>query len=396
MNHGIRKHRHRSAATASLVSVVTLTFVACSDLPIPPSSDGSDPTPSTAVDPTLTADESPLTADEATAEPGSGGDVTLEQAFYITSRAVDAYRDHARDRGARFTVDAGVVPETRLEIAADRTWTIHLGPDLLRPALTPDVVAFVACHEIGHALGGFPFKRTPAQQEQVAGLATGQFGTVSSAESQADYFATKECLPRLWSTEHEANARFRETVTEYAKTRCDAAWDDVEEQNLCYRLAAVAEDFGRWARSGGDSRPVPELSTPDTTEVTVTRDEYPSLQCRVDTAFQGALCGIKFRGTAIPGLIAPYEQVLTFSPEVEAAAAPDSCTEGPGSRPRCWFAPNATAPDCSGIPELGMCDVVDGQSVVVHCSPDNGVQTFVCPPQAPCGVDADGWADCGF
>ncbi|WP_437786814.1 hypothetical protein [Sorangium sp. So ce1097] len=395
MSHGTRKHRHRGAATASLVSAVALTFVACADLPASPGHDGPDSASPAAEDPALTGDESPLTAGESTTEPASGDEVTLEQAFAITSRVVDAYQDHASAHGARFAVDAGVVESTRLEIRADRTWQIHLGPDLLRPALTPDVVAFIACHEVGHALGGFPFKRTPVQQAQAEGLATGQYGTVSSAESQADYFATKECLPRLWSREHAANAGFRETVMEYAKTRCDAAWDDVEEQDLCYRLATVAEDFGRWARSG-DSRPAPELSTPDTTEVTVTKDEYPSLQCRVDTAFQGALCGTKFRGTTIPGLIPPYEQVLTFSPEVEAAAAPDACTEGPGSRPRCWFAPNSTEFDCSGIPEQGMCDVVDGQSAVVTCTPDTGLQTFACLPGAPCQVDEDGWAGCGF
>ncbi|WP_433933481.1 hypothetical protein AB3662_03960 [Sorangium cellulosum] len=120
-------------------------------------------------------------------------------------------------------------------------------------------------------------------------------------------------------------------------------------------------------------------------------------QRRVDIMFQGALCPTKFRGTAIPGLIPPYEQVLTFSPEVEAAAAPDACTEGPGSRPRCWFAPNATAVDCSGIPELGMCDVIDGQSILVQCDPEKGVQRFVCPPTVPCGVDdEDGFAGCGL
>ncbi|WP_437738322.1 hypothetical protein [Sorangium sp. So ce1335] len=392
MNDGTRKHRYRGAAAASLVSAVALTFVACADLPDSTAHDGLEPA---AELPALTGDESPLTAGESTTEPAPGGEVTMEQAFAIASRAADAYQDHAGAHGARFTVTSGVVDATRLEIGADRTWQLHLGSDLLRPPLTPDVAALIACHEIGHALGGFPFKRTPAQDKQVEGLANGQYGTVSSSESQADYFATKECLPRLWSAEREANASFRETVTEYAKTRCDAAWGGADEQNLCYRLAAVAEDFGRWAR-WGDSRPVPDLSTPDTSEVTVTDDDYPSLQCRVDTAFQGALCGTKFRGTAIPGLIPPYEQVLTFSPEVEAAAAPDSCTEGPGSRPRCWFAPNATEVDCSGIPELGMCDVVDGQSVTVTCQPDTGVQTFVCPPGGPCGVDEDGWAGCGF
>ncbi|WP_437288868.1 trypsin-like serine peptidase [Sorangium sp. So ce406] len=321
------------------------------------------------------------------------GDVTTEQAFDLAVQAADAYRGHAEDHQARFSVEVGSEYLTRLDIAADRIWHVHLGVDLRRPGVTPpDVASLIMCHEVGHALGGFPFKQSTVQQTQVEGLAAGQYGTVSSAESQADYFATKECLPRLWSTEPAVNALFRETVTEHAKAACDAAWDGVEEQDMCYRLAAAAEAFGRWR--GVD--PAPRLSTPDTTEVMVTKEEYPSVQCRVDTLFQGALCPTKFRGTAIPGLIPPYEQVLTFSPEVEAAAAPDACTEGPGSRPRCWFAPNATAVDCSGIPELGMCDVIDGQSVLVQCDPENGVQQFVCPPTAPCGVEEDGFAGCGL
>ncbi|WP_437735038.1 ImmA/IrrE family metallo-endopeptidase [Sorangium sp. So ce1335] len=325
------------------------------------------------------------------------GDVTTEQMFDIASHAVDVYRDHMRDHKARFSVNVGTAAGTKMDIAADRTWHIHLGFDLRRQGVSPpDIAAFAACHEIGHALGGFPFKQSHVQQMQVEGLATGQYGTVSSTEGQADYFATKECLPRLWSAEREVNARFRETATEHAKARCDAAWGDVDAQNLCYRLAAVAERFGRWGRGTEDSRPVPDLSTPDADEVMVTKENNPPLQCRVDTAFQGALCQTKFRGTAIPGLIPPYEQVLTFSPEAEAAAAPDSCTEGPGSRPRCWFAPNATAADCTGIPELGMCDEIDGQSVMILCSPDDGIRQFVCPPHAPCGVDAEGWADCGL
>ncbi|WP_438027199.1 trypsin-like serine peptidase [Sorangium sp. So ce233] len=325
------------------------------------------------------------------------GDVTTEQAFDLANRAVDVYRDPMRDHQARFAVAVGTATATRLEIAADRTWYIHLGFDLRKVGMTPpDVVSFIACHEIGHALGGFPFKRSHVQHRQVEGLATGQYGTVSSAEGQSDYFATKECLPRIWSTEREVNAMFRETVTAYAKAGCDAAWEDVGAQDLCYRIAAVAEDFGRWARRAGDSRPAPDLSTPHTGEVMVTNENNSPLQCRVDTMFQGALCATRFRGTAIPGLIPPYEQVLTFSPEVEAAAAPDSCTEGTGSRPRCWFKPNATAVDCTGIPELGMCDVIDGQSVVIQCSPENGIREFVCPPHAPCGVAEDGFADCGL
>ncbi|HTN90256.1 MAG TPA: trypsin-like peptidase domain-containing protein [Sorangium sp.] len=329
----------------------------------------------------------------AAVESGTGATtITSEQVFDIAIHAVDAYRDHARDNQARLVVSYGTAPSARLEIAADRTWRIHLGVELRRQGLTPpDVAAFIACHEIGHALGGFPFKHTGQQVQQVQGLEMGQFGTVSSAEGQADYFASKECLPRLWSAEREVNARFRETVTAYVKTRCDEAWDGVEAQDLCYRLAAVAEAFGRWT----ERIPVPDLSTPDTSEQAVTNYYNPPPQCRADTIFQGALCQTKFRGTAIPGLIPPYEQALTFSAEVEAAAAPDSCTEGLGARPRCWFAPDVAAPDCTGIPELGTCEEVDGQTAVVTCDSMNGLQKFPCLPTGPCRIDEEGWAVCG-
>ncbi|WP_159396815.1 trypsin-like peptidase domain-containing protein [Sorangium cellulosum] len=325
-------------------------------------------------------------------------DVTTEQVFDIAHRAVEIYQGHAAAHDARFLVNYGTAFNTLIDIQADRDWQINLGVTLRKQGLTPpDIVAFITCHEMGHALGGFPFKRGPAQTAQVEGLATGQYGTVSSAEGQSDYFASKECLPRVWAADLEVNAMFRATVSEYAKTRCDAAWEDVDAQNLCYRIAAVAEGFGIWRRGsdpGESTIPVPRLDTPSTIEVPGTNADNPPGQCRVDTIFQGALCGTKFRGTDIPGLIPPYEQVLTLSPEVEAAAAPDSCTEGPGSRPRCWFAPNATAADCTGIPPTGKCDVVDGQSAQVFCDDENGIQVTICEPGAPCTVDEDGWAFC--
>ncbi|WP_437678432.1 trypsin-like serine peptidase [Sorangium sp. So ce131] len=325
-------------------------------------------------------------------------DVTTEQAFDLAHRAVDVYQGHAKEHGARLLVNYGSKFGTQIDIQADRDWELDLGVTFRKQGVTPpDIAAFMACHEIGHALGGFPFKRTPVQQAQVEGLATGQFGTVSSAEGQADYFASKECLPRLWAAEREVNASFRAAVTDYAKERCDAAWEDADAQNLCYRIAAVAEAFGVWKR-GTDveeaSNPIPRLDTPSTVEAQVTDYENMPAQCRVDTIFQGALCGHKFRGTDIPGLIPPYEQVLTFSPDVEAAAAPDSCTEGPGARPRCWFMPNSTKPDCTGIPETGMCDVIDGQSAQVTCGESTGIQTYICLPGSTCQVDEDGWAFC--
>ncbi len=148
---------------------------------------------------------------------------------------------------------------------------------------------------------------------------------------------------------------------------------------------------GRWKDD-----PAPDLSTPDTTEVTVTDEGYPSTQCRLDTMFQRALCQTKFRGTAIPGFIQPYKRLLTIDPEVEAAAAPDSCTEGTGARPRCWFAPNATEYSCEGIPELGICGEDDGRAAILACDSRNGVQIFHCNVGQPCEIAPDGVPECVF
>ena len=102
---------------------------------------------------------------------------------------------------------------------------------------------------------------------------------------------------------------------------------------------AVAQEFGLWVVVG-KSDPVPSLDTPDLTPADQMVMKYPSVQCRVDTVVHGALCPTKFRGTDIPGLLDSIEDPGSNPPESEAAAAPDSCVDGPGARPACWFKPN--------------------------------------------------------
>jgi len=321
---------------------------------------------------------------------------TPEQAFDIANGVIALYRNQEKEHQARFSPVYGKTLTTYLAIEPDRSWNIQLGFDLLKRDLTPpDVVALIMCHEVGHALGGFPFKHGVAQKTQAEGLKSNQFGTVSAAEGQADYFATKECLPRLWATESKLNARFRLIVPEHAKARCDSVWGDPDAQNLCYRLAAAALGLGRYIAGFDGARPMPQLDTPDPAEVPGTWYEKNLLQCRVDTLFQGGLCRIKFKDPIIPGLRPPYELLATVSPHVEAAAAVYSCTEGLGARPRCWFKPNATPFDCSGFPEQGKCNIINGQSAQQSCDIEMGIQTFVCPPAGNgCQVDSDGFPGC--
>jgi len=316
--------------------------------------------------------------------------VTAEQAFSLGQQVLEAYRGNATANRARFAFTFGSAMDTKIELLADRSWPIELGLDF-RGGLSADVITLMICHEVGHALAGFPFKNDGREKAQSQGLPSGQYGSVISAEENSDYFASKECLPRLWAGQRAVNAKFRATASEYVKTRCDQVWPGVDEQNLCYRSAAAAESLGRWLGKLDD--PMPRVDKPSKTIVEQTLWTYPpGAQCRVDTIFHGALCRTKFRSTDVPGLIEPLAEVWRQRPEVEAAAAPDSCLEGLGARPRCWFAPNTTkVVDCMGIPDGGLCTEHDGQTFIKLCDPHTGaIDETPCYSGEHCGLDEDG------
>ncbi|AUX46547.1 uncharacterized protein SOCE26_080530 [Sorangium cellulosum] len=365
--------RMRNAATFLAVAMATSALMGCSSSPA--EALGQDPEEAE-------ASLMPLAGDE----PVSEADVKL-----IVEGVAAAYAPEAQAHGAQFTVRVeGSM--TRIDIAEDRTWNIIVGTDFFRAGLTRDLAAFIGCHEVGHALGGFPFKDGPPQRTQVAGLEEGQFGTVSSAEGQADYFASKDCLARIWGDDSEENSAYRTRVSAATKARCDGVWASDAERDLCYRLAVVANDFGVWL-----GRDPTSTDTPSTRVLPGTNVNGMAAQCRVDTIFAGALCPVRNPGTDIPGLVPPYARLVEIDPTVEADAAFAACAEGPGARPRCWFRPNSTPYDCSSVPETGDCAVTEeGVSAERFCSARMGIELFPCLEGTSCALDEDQFPVCGL
>ncbi|MFN8790940.1 MAG: M48 family metalloprotease [Bdellovibrionales bacterium] len=133
------------------------------------------------------------------------------------SATVNAYADRA-GRTARVTIFGGIARHK---------------------AITPDGLAAVICHEIGHHLGGAP---------KVRGWGSNPW---ASNDGQSDYFATLKCLRRYFKTFSTA-------------------------QNV----AIVNRLFQRRSFMA------------DPSVVNVTSDRHPPAQCRLDTFFRGALCPI--------------------------------------------------------------------------------------------------------
>jgi len=112
--------------------------------------------------------------------------------------------------------------------------------------MTLDGLALIACHELGHGLGGAPYKDSG-----------------SSQEGQADYYATKTCLPVL----------FKYLVSPI---------QDYEVRAMEALKSSIA-----FYKINGD---ITSISTPST-EIATKLDSrdffYPSAQCRLDTSING-------------------------------------------------------------------------------------------------------------
>lgn len=139
--------------------------------------------------------------------------------------------------------------------------------------------AAVACHEVGHHMGGAP-------------RFTGD--DWASVEGEADYWATKECMKGIgFSTK------------------------DIEAASQA--LANVLADLG------GES--VPAANKPDASVVQQTYEDHPAAQCRLDTYLSGLAC-------QAAGSMSPTD------PKVNSCFGyPTATTYSAGDRPRCWFAP---------------------------------------------------------
>jgi hypothetical protein len=265
--------------------------------------------------------------------------MTQEEFNLLIDQVLDLYEPVINAHGAELvrnklwedpTVNASASQEPN-------RWIVNMYGGLARrPEVTPDGFVLVVCHELGHHLGGFPLKG-----ERWA-----------ATEGQADYFATQACARALWQSQFTDNAAHRLSVNPEAQAQCDSVWNDVADQDLCYRISAASKSLASLLAAIGGSTDMPDFSTPDVAQVDRTYEAHPAAQCRLDTYMNGATCLDPFDVNIIPGKSHPDGQSSTAA---ELEAANHSCMQAKGQvvglRSRCWFKPRlpfmALFPDSS-------------------------------------------------
>lgn len=250
--------------------------------------------------------------------------MTEEEFKDIIEGVISLYREPAAAQGATLKVNAMWTNSTVNASAQQmgKNWIINMYGGLARrDEVTPDGFAMVVCHELGHHFAGFAFK--------------GQ--SWAANEGQSDYFATHACARRVWGKQSDVNAKFRTSVGEFEKSKCDEAHTEQADKDLCYRTSAAGLSLATLLSKLGNSGE-PKFDTPDAKTVVRTNDNHPAAQCRLDTYFQAALCNKPFDAMLIPGKKASGGR---NSLDAEKDSAKYTCTEldgkSYGTRPSCWF-----------------------------------------------------------
>lgn len=232
------------------------------------------------------------------------------------------------------TLYTGFVAKTGRKLVIDRLWTdptvnayadqntpgvdkIHMFGGLARhPETTEDAMALVACHELGHHVGGAPRK---------ADTAPGKFIWASN-EGQADYWGSMKCLRHYFENDDNVSVMQNVSVPADVTNNCQLVYKNANEIAICERSAMAGFALARLLNAITQGTSAVNFNSPDKAIVTKTFDAHPKAQCRLDTYFQASLCDHGFA------------EVVS---QTDANVAVCTLRNGDqiGNRPLCWFKP---------------------------------------------------------
>lgn len=251
-----------------------------------------------------------------------GGDVhayTIQEAMFnrVLDRVEQVYGPIVASKGGKLVVNRrwsdGTVNASANQMGG--TWYLNMYGGLARHAATTEEgFMLVACHELGHHIGGHPKM------------------SWATNEGGSDYFATLKCMRNMYG-----GAAPQGAVDPVAEQACQSQFADEPSRNACRNGARGGQSVAYLFQALRNSPKPPEFGTPDTRVVDRMYNQHPDTQCRLDTYFQGAVCTASL-GTDVS------------NSDPNAGACTKKNGQQVGLRPRCWFKPPADEPNFDAAP----------------------------------------------
>ncbi|MBU6376474.1 MAG: hypothetical protein KGQ59_10795 [Bdellovibrionales bacterium] len=253
----------------------------------------------------------------------TGNGMTEAKFNAIIDRVEKYYKPIVAAKGANLVFQR-LWSDSTVNAFAERSgseWRVKMYGGLARhSAITDDAFALIACHEVGHHLGGAPKYR----------------GQWAANEGQADYFATLKCMRDVFGSDDNRAIAASLNPPQALIRSCEGSFGDANAIALCQRSGMAGLSAAELMRVLSNDSTI-SFTTPDPNQVSDTSDSHPAAQCRLDTYSAGAVC-----------------QVASSEPVSETDATVGTCSSEKnfkiGVRPRCWYKPAGSTPDPNPTP----------------------------------------------
>lgn len=243
--------------------------------------------------------------------------ITEKQFNDVMDRVEAIYKPEIAARGGRLVLKR-LWSNATVNASAQRSgndYILNMYGGLARhESITQDGMALVACHEMGHHIGGAP--------------KYGGGNDWASNEGQSDYFANMKCLRRVFAAPGASSFTRPKGDDAGPRAACEKSFSSESDRALCVRGSMAGMSVTTLFRILRRETVLPRFDTPDPAVVGRTYDAHPGTQCRLDTYFAGSVCAR-----------AVGEEVDESNP------ATGTCTPAGGQtsgfRPLCWYKPGA-------------------------------------------------------
>ncbi len=248
------------------------------------------------------------------------GGITEVQFNRVMDKMINLYSSYVSTNfGKKFVVERKWTDGTVNAYAHQQTpgaYTIAMFGGLARhQEVTEDAMALVACHELGHHVGGAP-KKTDA-------LGKVQWAT---NEGQSDYWGAMKCLTRYLRDEDNTSVVSKMSIPQEVTNNCQLIYKNANEIAICQRVAMAGHAVGRLFNDLMGETTLVNFNTPDKNVVTSTYHAHPDSQCRLDTYYSAALCDKSF-------------DIKVSNTDENQGVCSTRNGETTGVRPLCWFKP---------------------------------------------------------
>jgi hypothetical protein len=267
----------------------------------------------------------------------SQGGITEIEFNSVLDRLQSLYAAEIRSHGGELVINR-LWDDSTVNASAEQKngqWILNMYGGLARhKETTKDGFALVACHEMGHHLGGSP-------KYKKSWFPWGGSSWASN-EGQSDYYAVLKCLRRYFAEDSSSfvieNKILTGDVDPLVDSRCREMFNNTDDQNFCIRNSYAGLSTARLLNDLNNGKTAPNFNTPDNSVVKTTNDSHPAAQCRLDTYFSGSTC------------------TVTVSEKLsDTDYRPGTCYDGNthkfGLRPRCWFSTKKSIFDLKALPK---------------------------------------------